>query len=77
MSRRVCGFASIRSAPSPGDPAGGGDEEQPAWTRRLPTLEGSATTLRELELSDVPALFDALESSDIEVAFEPAPSTPR
>ena len=61
--------------PSPGDPAGGGDEEQPAWTRRLPTLEGSAMTLRELELSDVPALFDALESSDIDVSFEPAPSS--
>jgi RimJ/RimL family protein N-acetyltransferase len=62
--------------PLPGDPASGTDTELPAWTLRLPTLDGSVVTLRELDLLDVPALLDALESSDIEVAFEPAPSTP-
>jgi RimJ/RimL family protein N-acetyltransferase len=50
--------------------------EQPAWTLRLPTLQGSVVRLREIDLLDVPALLEALESSDIEVAFEPAPSTP-
>jgi RimJ/RimL family protein N-acetyltransferase len=62
--------------PVPRDPAGGGDVEQPAWTLRLPTLEGSVVTLREIDLPDVPALLEALETSDIEVAFEPVPSTP-
>ena len=60
---------------SPGASTGGGDEEHPAWTVRLPTLEGSVVTLREIDLLDAPALLDALESADLEVAFEPAPST--
>jgi RimJ/RimL family protein N-acetyltransferase len=61
---------------SPGDPTGGVDMELPAWTLRLPALDGSVVTLREIDLQDAPALLDALESSDIEIAFEPAPSTP-
>jgi RimJ/RimL family protein N-acetyltransferase len=62
--------------PMPGAPSGGRDVKRPAWTLRLPTLEGSMVTLREIDALDVPALLDALEPADIEVAFEPAPSTP-
>ena len=62
--------------PLPGASTGGGDVGRPAWTLRLPTLEGSMVTLREIDTGDVPALLDSLEPADIEVAFEPAPSTP-
>ncbi|MCU0250392.1 MAG: GNAT family N-acetyltransferase [Vicinamibacterales bacterium] len=60
----------------PGAPSGGRDVKRPAWTLRLPTLEGSLVTLREIDTDDVPALLDSLEPADIEVAFEPAPTTP-
>jgi len=60
----------------PGGPTGGGEVERPAWTVRLPTLEGSVVTLREIDLLDVPALLEALEPADLKVAFEPAPGTP-
>ena len=62
--------------PSPGGPAGGGDVNRPAWTVRLPTLEGSMVTLREIDLLDVPALIETVEPADLKVAFEPAPTTP-
>jgi RimJ/RimL family protein N-acetyltransferase len=62
--------------PLPGGPAGGGDVERPGWTVRLPTLEGSVVTLREIDQLDVPALIDTLEPADLKVAFEPAPTTP-
>jgi RimJ/RimL family protein N-acetyltransferase len=62
--------------PLPADPTSGGEVDRPAWTVRLPTLEGSVVTLREVDLLDVPALLDALEPADLEVAFEPAPNTP-
>ena len=62
--------------PLPGGRAEGRDVERPAWTVQLPTLEGSVVTLREIDLLDVPALLDALEPADLEVAFEPPPGTP-
>ena len=62
--------------PLSGGPTGRGDVERPAWTVRLPTLEGSVVTLREIDQLDVPAFLDVLEPADLEVAFEPAPSTP-
>ena len=65
-----------QECPLPGASTGGGDVGRPAWTRRLPTLEGSMVTLREIDTPDVPALLGSLEPADIEVAFEPAPSTP-
>ena len=46
----------------PGGPTGGGDVERPAWTVRLPTLEGSVVTLREIDLLDVTALLEAPSS---------------
>jgi RimJ/RimL family protein N-acetyltransferase len=61
--------------PLPGGPGAGEDVERPPWTVRLPTLEGSVVTLREIDQLDVQALVDALEPADLEVAFEPAPTT--
>ena len=49
--------------------------EPAAWTRGLPALRGSLTTLREIELLDAPVLFNALDPSDVAISIEPAPRT--
>lgn len=45
------------------------------WRSGLPTLTGSAVTLRELRLSDAPSLFAALTSEQVSRFISPPPST--
>jgi RimJ/RimL family protein N-acetyltransferase len=45
------------------------------WRSGLPVLTGSAATLRELRLSDAPALFAALTSEQVSRFISPPPAT--
>jgi RimJ/RimL family protein N-acetyltransferase len=45
------------------------------WRTGLPTLSGSMTTLRELRLSDAPALFESLTMDAVARFISPPPSS--
>jgi len=45
------------------------------WRRRLPVLAGQRVTLRELRLSDAPALLAALSTPEVERFISPTPTT--
>ena len=45
------------------------------WRDALPTLQGSMITLREMRLSDAPALFSALTTDQVTRFISPPPST--
>ena len=45
------------------------------WRTGLPTLTGSLVTLRELEITDAPALFAALTSDEVARFISPPPTT--
>jgi ribosomal-protein-alanine N-acetyltransferase len=45
------------------------------WRTGLPTLSGSIITLRELRLSDAPALFESLATDEVARFISPPPST--
>jgi RimJ/RimL family protein N-acetyltransferase len=45
------------------------------WRTGLPTLTGSLVTLRELEMSDAPALFAALTTDEVTRFISPPPTT--
>ena len=53
------------------------DRSRPAsdWRNGLPTLTGSLVTLRELRVSDAPALFAALTTEEVSRFISPPPST--
>jgi ribosomal-protein-alanine N-acetyltransferase len=46
-----------------------------AWQRGLPSLTGSLVTLRELRVSDAPALFAALTTEQVSRFISPPPSS--
>lgn len=45
------------------------------WRTGLPTLSGSMITLRELRLSDAPALFESLTTDEVARFISPPPSS--
>ena len=45
------------------------------WRQALPVLSGKAVTLRELELSDAPALFSMLTPDEVSRFISPPPTT--
>jgi RimJ/RimL family protein N-acetyltransferase len=45
------------------------------WTERLPVLTGAGVTLRELRVSDAPALFALLTTEEVSRFISPPPST--
>jgi len=45
------------------------------WRTGLPTLSGSMVTLRELRLSDAPALFESLTTNEVARFISPPPSS--
>ena len=47
-----------------------------AWTEQLPSLRGEVTTLREVALSDVPALFTLFSDPAVTAYMAPPPPTP-
>ena len=42
-----------------------GVEIRPAWTSRLPALKGDLVTLRDLRITDAPALFGMLSTDEV------------
>ena len=46
-----------------------------AWRRALPVLRGETITLRELRLSDAPALLAMLTSEEVARFISPPPAT--
>jgi len=60
----TCGTAEVAAAPR-------GD----SWRQGLPTLTGSQVSLRELRLSDAPALFAAMSTAETVRFISPPPAT--
>ena len=45
------------------------------WRRKLPVLSGNGITLRELRMSDAPALLELLNASEVAQFISPPPTT--
>jgi ribosomal-protein-alanine N-acetyltransferase len=56
-------------------PAAAGDAVSSDWRTALPVLAGKKVTLRELELSDAPALFAMLAPEEVSRFISPPPTT--
>ena len=67
MSQAQLGVAAVTGSSAP--------VEVEDWRTRLPLLSGKGVTLRELRISDAPALLELLATSEVSQFISPPPTT--